>query len=568
MDVIRKLRALLTKRDKNLLLFLIFFSLFISLVETAGVSVIMPFLTVASDFSVIETNGYYNTVYYLFSFENPTTFVIAFGMSLVFFYIFRSGVNLLYFYFLNRFAQGRYHLLAFRLFQNYLGFSYRDFITQNSSYLTKTIVNEAQNLTTLIRSMLLLLSEIFIVIFIYGLMLWVNFKITLALTLLLLINAIFLTKTVSKRMKIEGAKRADYQKDFYEIISSSFGNFKIIKLLSSDDEIMKRFGAASYGFSKTNAVAQTLGQFPRLFLEAIGFGLIALIITYLVWKYEQDVHALIPLISMFVLALFRLLPSVNRIMSSYNNILFYIKSLDIVHNDLMFDSEMLGDDLIDFNRSIKFENIGFSFDEKKLFADLSLEIKKGEKIAFIGESGSGKSTLVDLMIGLYRPLSGEIIIDDTLLDDSNVKNWRMKVGYIPQSVYLFDGTVEENIVFGRKYDRKKVEEVLKKAHIYDFLQIKQGVDTKVGEGGVLLSGGQKQRIAIARALYGEPEILVLDEATSALDDETEAKIMDEIYEVSMDKTLIIIAHRLSTIERCESIYRIEGGMIKAENRVS
>jgi ABC-type multidrug transport system fused ATPase/permease subunit len=568
MDTLKKLRALLTRRDKQFLMGLLFFSFFISLIETVGISIIMPFITIASDFSVIESNYYYKAIYTLFSFDNPIDFVIVFGVFLVFFYIFRSFVNLLYYYALNKFSQGRYHLLAFRLFQNYLGFSYKDFVTQNSSYLTKTIVNEAQNLTTLIKAILFLLSEIFIVVFIYAMLLWVNYKITLVLTFVLVLNALFLTKTVSKRIKKEGAKRADFQKAFYEIIASSFGNFKIIKLFSSDDRIMAKFGEASYGFSQANAVAETLGQFPRLFLEAIGFGLIAVIITYMVWKYQTDIQAVIPIISMFVLALFRLLPSVNRIMSSYNNILFYIKSLDIVHNDLMYDSEVLGNGTVTFNRTIALNRVAFAYDEKGLFGGLSLQIKKGEKVAFIGESGAGKSTLVDLIMGLYRPTSGVLTVDDQLIDDATVKAWRMKIGYIPQSVYLFDGTAAENVVFGRAYNHDKLIAVLKQAHIYDFLQTKQGVKTKVGEGGLMLSGGQKQRIAIARALYGEPEVLVLDEATSALDDETEAKIMDEIYDVSRDKTLLVIAHRLSTIKRCETVYRMEDGFIKQVSHVS
>ncbi len=169
--------------------------------------------------------------------------------------------------------------------------------------------------------------------------------------------------------------------------------------------------------------------------------------------------------------------------------------------------------------------------------------------------------MVDIIIGLYKPKDGKIFTDDTLINDLNIKSWRSKVGYIPQSVYLFDGTVGENVAFGVDYDAKKVDEVLKKVKIYDFLKTKEGQATLVGEGGVMLSGGQKQRIAIARALYTDPEILVLDEATSALDDATEKEIMDEIYSISDDKTLIIIAHRLSTIDRCEKIYRLENGIL-------
>lgn len=187
---------------------------------------------------------------------------------------------------------------------------------------------------------------------------------------------------------------------------------------------------------------------------------------------------------------------------------------------------------------------------------------KGEKVAFIGESGSGKSTLVDCIIGLLCPQNGGIWIDDVKLEKTNLKSWRKKIGYIPQNVYLFSGNVADNVAFGRELDKEKIISCLKSAKIYEFLQTKEGLETQVGDGGIALSGGQKQRIAIARALYGEPEILVLDEATSALDTEVEARIMEEIYKIAKDKTLLIIAHRLSTIEHCDSIYRLQNGTLK------
>jgi ATP-binding cassette subfamily B protein len=560
--VIKKLRSILTRRDKQFLLFLLGFSIIISIIETIGISIIMPFIAIATDFSLIESNEYYKYIYEFLSFSSAKNFVIAFGIFLIIFYIFRSVINFFYFYLLNRFSSGRYHLIAYRLFENYMGLPYKDFIQKNSSNLTKSIVNETSNLTGLIQNLLFMMSEVFIIIFIYGMMIYVNYKITLLLTIILVLNAIFLTKTVSKMIKKAGEVRADIQSEFYEIINKSFGNFKLIKLNSNDEDILKEFARSSYGYAQANIKANTLSQFPRLFLEAIGFGLIAFIVTYLVWKYESDISSALSLISMFVLALYRLMPSVNRIMNSYNAIMFMYRSLDIIHNDLMYDSERLGNNKVELKEKIKLSNIKFEYEENKpVLNNISLNIKKGEKIAFIGESGSGKSTLVDLIIGLYKPINGEIHIDDEKVNDENIKSWRTKIGYIPQSVYLFDGTVGDNIVFGREYDKNKIISVLKQANIYDFLNNKDGIDTKVGEGGVMLSGGQKQRIAIARALYGDPEVLVLDEATSALDNETEEKIMDEIYKASDNKTLIIIAHRLSTIDRCEKVYKLENGKI-------
>jgi len=159
-------------------------------------------------------------------------------------------------------------------------------------------------------------------------------------------------------------------------------------------------------------------------------------------------------------------------------------------------------------------------------------------------------------------MNGTVLIDEAPLTNKNIRSWRKKIGYIPQSIYLFDGTVGENVAFGSIYDEEKIKTALVKANIWDFLSQKNGINTCVGDGGILLSGGQQQRICIARAIYDDPELLVLDEATSALDNETEQKIMDEIYNVSANKTLLIIAHRLTTVERCDRIIRIINGNIQ------
>ncbi|HEX5710843.1 MAG TPA: ABC transporter ATP-binding protein, partial [Sulfuricurvum sp.] len=346
----------------------------------------------------------------------------------------------------------------------------------------------------------------------------------------------------------------------------SLGNFKMMKLTSNAESILKEFDRASSGYAQANIRNETLTHFPRLFLEAIGFGIIIFIVIYLIYKYQNDISGAMALISMFILGLYRLMPSANRILAGYNQILFHKSALDIIHNDLMYDPENFGDNPITFNDSIQLHHLSFEYDDAHpILSDLSLSIFKGGKIAFIGESGSGKSTLIDLIIGLYRPKSGTITIDGVLLDESNIKAWRSKIGYIPQSITLFDGTVAQNVAFGGPIDDEKIRHVLHQANILDFLEMHHhGINTFVGDGGIKLSGGQRQRIAIARALYNDPELLVLDEATSALDIETEAKIMEEIYKICENKTLIVIAHRLTTIEGCERVYAFQNGRLKIQ----
>jgi len=557
----KKLLAITTRQEKKNFIILIFMSIFLSIIETVGISAIMPFITLASDPSKIVSNKYSKMVYDFFEFSTTTNFMIFFGLFLIGFYIFRATYSMLYNYILNKFAFGRFHAFAFRLFKNYTNLPYKRFVKRNSAELIKTIVNEASNLSFYMQSLLLIFSEFFTVVLLYALLLLMDWRMTLVLTILLGAKVLFLLFFLKKRIEKEGLKRSIMQSKFYKILNETFGNFKIIKLIQNEEKLYSEFSNISYGYARANIVSNTLNQLPRLSLETIGFSVLIGIVVYVLFQYN-DANFVLPIISMYALALYRILPALNRILSNYNTLLFLSNSLDIVYSDLSYIPQTEGKDFIDFKNKIELTNVSFEYNKnKKVLENINIIINKGDKVAFVGESGSGKSTLVDLIIGLYKPLSGEIVIDDKKLTTDNVKSYRSKVGYIPQSIYLFDGTVGENVAFGYEYNKEKIIEVLKKANIYDFLYSKEGIDTLVGDGGIQLSGGQKQRIGIARALYSDPEILVLDEATSALDNETEAKIMDEIYETSQDKTLLIIAHRLSTIERCDRKIMLSNGKI-------
>ncbi|RAZ44851.1 ABC transporter ATP-binding protein [Campylobacter hyointestinalis subsp. lawsonii] len=536
-------------------------SIFLSFIETVGISAIMPFITVATNPVQITQNIYFRNIYDFLGFDKEMHFVIAFGFLLIVFYIFRALYNILYTYMLNKFAYGRYNLFASRLFDTYVHLPYQNFVQRNSSQFTKAIINEASNLSSYIQSLLSILSEVFTIVLLYSILLVIDWKMTLVLTLVLGLKILFITKILSKKIKAQGEKRSESQSKFYKILNETFGNFKIVKFIQNEKKILNEFLTASTQFARSNIVNATLQQLPRNILETVGFSSLIAIVIFILIKYE-DASKVLPIISMYALALYRMLPAINKILNSYNGMLFMSKALNIVYDELRYIPPKEGDQNINFKSEIVLNNISFEYiASKPVLNGITLSIKRGEKIAFIGKSGGGKSTLVDLIIGLYRPNKGEIYVDGILLGDKNIRSWRSKIGYIPQSIYLFDGTVKDNVAFGYELDESKVVECLKKANIYDFLSQKDGIDTRVGEGGIQLSGGQKQRIGIARALYNDPEILVLDEATSALDNDTESKIMDEIYEVSNDKTLIIIAHRLSTIEGCERKIRLDKGKI-------
>jgi len=273
-------------------------------------------------------------------------------------------------------------------------------------------------------------------------------------------------------------------------------------------------------------------------------------------------ESIIPIIATYALALYRMLPAMNKIFTAVNAMVYDQNALNAVYDAMIQEKEEEGSRQLVFENNIKIDDVSFKYVVgDKVLGNISLEIKKGESIAITGESGGGKSTLVDILIGINRPTSGALYIDGVKITNENIRSWRNRIGYIPQSIYLFDGTISDNVTFSSKFDEARLIKTLKAANIWDFIEKKDGINTRVGEGGIQLSGGQKQRIGIARAIYCNPEILVLDEATSALDNETEGKIMDEIYEVGKDMTLIIIAHRLTTVERCKRRVVIKNGRI-------
>ncbi|EAI8206519.1 ABC transporter ATP-binding protein [Campylobacter coli] len=565
--MLKKIFFILSKEDKKFLFSLLLFSVFISFIESFAISLVMPFITLASDFSYFDRNKY---LIQLKDYLALPVFeiIVYFGVVLIVFYVLRALLNSYYFHLLARFSKGRYHAIAYKVFAKFLNTDYENFTQKNQSEILKSITGEVYNLSTMISSFLLMMSEIFVVLLLYTLMLLVNYKITLFLSLFMIINAFILIKVLSPIVKKAGLKREEAMKNFFEILNINLNNFKLIKLKTKEDGVLNLFKTQSEIFAKANITNESVSAMPRIYLEGVGFCVLVFIVVFLVFKNQSDISGILATISIFVLALYRLMPSANRIITSYHDLLYYRSSLDIIYQILKQKEESLGEEKIDFDKELRLENLSFGYkDKKNLFTCLNLSIKKGEKIAFIGESGCGKSTLVDIIIGLLSPREGRVLVDKNELNMKNVKNYRQKIGYIPQNIYLFNDSIAKNISFGDEVDEEKLQRVIKQANLEHFVKnLPQGVQTKVGDGGSNLSGGQKQRIAIARALYLDPEILVLDEATSALDTESEARIMDEIYKISKDKTMIIIAHRLSTITRCDSIYRLEHGKLLKEDK--
>jgi ATP-binding cassette subfamily B protein/ATP-binding cassette subfamily C protein len=531
-----------------------------SIVETLGISAIMPFISVVSDPGLLSS-GWYKKAFDFLGAASAESFIINLGIGIICFYVFRAVYSVFLAYYMGRFSFGMYKYFSKKVFKTVLSVPYKLYAQKNSAELMRTISYETNEISKITLNILQFCSEIFTILMVYAVIILLNWKMTLIITAVLLFIVFVLLAILTKKNKEEGVKWLVSGRKSSRILKETLGNIKYVKLKGNEESILSAYNDAVEIYTRSQVVNNVLGIIPKSILESLGFSFLVAVVVFILWVYH-DASKVIPVISMYALALYRILPSIHRLLLNINNIAYSEKTLGSVDESLQQPVENEGDLPLQFEHSVRLEDICFKYmTGNEVITGVSLEIKKGDKIAITGESGGGKSTLVDIIIGIHKPISGKVYIDDTVITDENIRSWRKKIGYIPQSIYLFDGTVSENVSFGSIPDDEKIKKALQMANIWDFLASKDGVNTLVGEGGIQLSGGQQQRIGIARALYDDPDVLILDEATSALDTDTEQKIMDEIYNVSVNKTLIVIAHRLSTVERCGRRIRIENGKI-------
>jgi ABC-type multidrug transport system fused ATPase/permease subunit len=295
----------------------------------------------------------------------------------------------------------------------------------------------------------------------------------------------------------------------------------------------------------------------------------------------QDTATIVPLVSVYAIAGFRLFPALQFVYHGASILRANTAVINALHEDLTgLASRENGaapakdrPERLPFRQGLELRDVSFAYPARhgSVLAGVNLTIPRGSFAAIIGETGAGKTTLVDILLGLLRPQTGKVLVDGVELDEESIGKWRSIIGYVPQHIYLTDDTIAANIAFGindGELDREALERAARTANIHEFIvtELPEGYDTVVGEHGVRLSGGQRQRVAIARALYHDPEVLVLDEATSALDGSTENAVLEAIDKLAATKTLIVIAHRLTTVKKCDTVFLIGQGRVLARGR--
>jgi ABC-type multidrug transport system fused ATPase/permease subunit len=323
--------------------------------------------------------------------------------------------------------------------------------------------------------------------------------------------------------------------------------------------------------ARVGQLQATLQQLPRLWLELLAVsGLATLVITMLV--QGRALEAVLPTLGLFAAAAFRLIPSVNRVLGAIQALRYGLAMIDTLHAEFNLAASEVADTcapIVPFRAALELNKVTYAYPGAFVAAltEISLVIRHGESVGFIGSSGSGKSTLVDILLGLLKPDSGEVRVDGEEIQHA-LRNWQNQIGYVPQSIYLTDDTLARNVAFGlptAQIDQAAVWRAIRAAQLEEFVHsLPMELDTLVGERGIRLSGGQRQRIGIARALYHDPVVLVLDEATSSLDTTTEREVMQAVRALQGRKTILIVAHRLSTVEHCDRLYRLEQGRVVEE----
>jgi ATP-binding cassette, subfamily B, bacterial PglK len=570
MEVVRQLWQLFNRRERIQALLLLFTMICRAAVVTAGVAGIMPFMSLVADPELIHRNAHLAAAYEWMGFESLHSFMIVAGLALIALIIVSNGVSALTTYGTVRFSWGMNHRLSMRLLEGYLRQPYGFFVKRNSASLHKTLLSEiGVVVTSVVKPLMDIGARMLVVGALLALIVLIDPLLAVLSAGILggAYGAVYMM--IKKRQRRLGKDRVEANRMRFKIANEVFGGIKDVKVLQKEDAFLRRFRPASWRFAKTNSSNAIISQLPNYLLDTIAFGGIVMVVLYFLSRGEGVVQIL-PVISLYAFAGYRLMPELKTLFSDFAKIRFNSAALD----DLLADYRTLPAEedtgaafRMPFGQSIKIERVSFAYEDsaRPALACVSLEIGKNQTVGLVGASGSGKTTLVDLLLGLYEPAEGTIYVDGVPLTSDRLSGWRNQVGYVPQTIYLTDDSIAANIAFGcagLEIDMDRVREAASIAHLDTFIEsLPAAYKTVVGERGVRLSGGQRQRIGIARALYHDPAVLIMDEATSALDGATENAVMDAIRDLAGQKTIVLIAHRLTTVETCDVIYMMSEGEV-------
>lgn len=562
----KKIRALLPREQKRALIILSGLLLVGMFLEILGLGMLLPILTILLNPEQLSNVLAHFTFIDLKAFNYND--VVVFSLFSIFFvYIFKTLFLVFINYKQNVILENTGISIQNKLFSNQLYRSYEHHLYRDFSEIIKDVQLEVFFFISFCRSLIMFFVESALVIAILATILYLEPQGALVIGSIFGVLGFFFLQLSKKKLKVWGEEREVLDGKILKTLTNSLSGIKEVKLFHKEGYFINMLKENNTRKAKISANFQTLSQIPRFYLELIT--IIGMVVLILVLFYNGiKTTEIVTLLGVFVAAAFRMIPSINRILSALQNIKFYGSTVKKIYDQIIgfnYSKSNLNFKKFSFNKEIKLEGIQFSYKEKKILNFTNLEIKKGTTIGVVGPSGSGKSTLVDLINGLLKPLKGSVSVDGTNIDEI-IKPWQQSLGYVGQEIFLMDDTIKANIAFGvidQEININNIYKALEAAQLSTFIdELKLGINTRVGERGIQLSGGQKQRLGIARALYRNPSILIFDEATASLDHETEKQVMSSIYNLKQNKTMIIIAHRISTLNHCDKVYEVKNGNIK------
>jgi ABC-type multidrug transport system fused ATPase/permease subunit len=465
--------------------------------------------------------------------------------------------------------------LSLRLFTGYLSQPYPFHLQRNSAELIRNTIGQVAEIQAAIVACMTITLESLILSGILLLMLVVEPVGTLIVAGTLGFASWGFYHFTRVRILRWGKAYQHHEELRIQYLQEGLGAAKDVKLLGCEKEFIDRYQVRNLGSAQVGKWRTIVQALPRLWIELLAVaGMVAIVLLMI--AQNSPIQSLVPTLGLFAATAFRFMPSVNRLLNAIQNVRFTWPVIHNLHQELCLleEAEPLKEhSLLPFKKGLILENVSFCYPstEALVLKQISLSIRRGESVGFIGSTGAGKSTLVDIVLGLLVPTGGFVKVDGVDIQ-TNPRGWQDQIGYVPQNIFLTDDTISRNVAFGLpdvQVEDAVVWNSLRSAQLEQFVKgLPESLNTRIGEGGVRLSGGQRQRIGIARALYHNPSVLVLDEATSSLDTATEGDFMDAVCALKGDKTLIIVAHRLTTVEHCDYLFKIENGKIAEDGKPS
>ncbi len=576
--LVKQLFSLLSVSQRKRFFSLQMLVIVMALAEVVGIASIAPFMALVGDISILDGDNLLASLYQLSGLIQPYDFVFWVGAGVLFALAFASLISMYTVWKLSMFGAKVGTEIADRLYIHYMKQPWLFHAGGSSAQLTKQISSEAVRVTDGVIQPLMNMNARIVLALFLSMLIFVYNPIIALTGLLFFVGAyVILYKLVRRRLQHNGEMLSYVLTLRFRLMNEGFGGIKDVLLLNRDKNFIRRFAKTGNQFAYARGNNNALQQVPRYLMELLAFGAMIGLVLFLIASERADLGFILPTLSLYALAGFKLLPAFQQIYSSMGHVKGNIAAFESIREDLLASqveeeskSTLVTKSAlpkIKLSKSINLQDITFTYPSKSepALKSFNMHIPSNKVTGIVGPSGGGKSTAIDILLGLIQPQQGQLIIDEHIIDKQSCRAWQDTIGFVPQSIFLSEGTIAENVAFGipeDEIDNVQVIKAIELAHLDELITaLPQGLNTRIGERGVQLSGGQRQRIGIARALYHDAQVLVFDEATSALDGITEKMIMDAIHDFSGQKTIIMIAHRLKTVQQCDTIFFIKDGSV-------